>query len=145
MNTRGGQHPLLNRKTKMQQTKMQRSKILIGNKYNSLTVQKLMKGTKKCECICDCGETIIIWKTALKKQRSCGCMGKGTTGISSPKRTQMNLAKVQVKLELLPSEFSVEVIASILYEGNKTKAAQWAAWNYHAGHIQKVTRGIYKK
>ncbi|MEY2910763.1 MAG: hypothetical protein RLZZ184_72 [Cyanobacteriota bacterium] len=120
-------------------------KILIGNKYCSLTVQKLMKGTKKCECICDCGKTIIVWKTALGKQRSCGCMGKGTTGISNPKRTEMNLAKVQVKLELLPNEFSVEVIASILYKGNKTKAAQWAAWNYHAGHIQKVARGIYKK
>lgn len=144
MNIRGVAHPLLNCKN-CKICKMEKFKVSVGDKHNSLTVQKLMKNTKKCECICDCGKTIIIWKSNLRKQQSCGCGRKGTTGTSNPKRTQMNLAKVRAKLELLPNEFSVEVIASTLYQNNKTKAAKWAAWNYHAGHIQKVARGIYKK
>jgi hypothetical protein len=47
------------------------------------------------------------------------------------------------RLALLSFPASVSDIGSILFEGDNSRAAKWAAENAKAGHLERVGRGLY--
>lgn len=55
-----------------------------GEKFNSLTVTKMLYRYKHnqtyCECKCDCGNTMIAFMGSIKsgKTKSCGCIEKAS-------------------------------------------------------------------
>lgn len=57
---------------------------LIGQKYGKLTVIKVAdEGRKRYVCQCDCGNTIILVPSRIKRYKSCGCYEKENLRIIS--------------------------------------------------------------
>lgn len=56
---------------------MEQTKDMIGNRYGKLVVTNIVYdgNRNKCECICDCGNTVFVYPYKLRsgKKQSCGC------------------------------------------------------------------------
>lgn len=68
---------------------MANRKDLTGQRFGRLVVQKMLWEYKptKCECICDCGNTVTVISTGLTsgKTNSCGCYQRDITSKSNTK------------------------------------------------------------
>lgn len=63
---------------------MTNSTDIIGQKYGRLTViRKADSGRERYVCQCDCGNTIILVPSRIKKRKSCGCYEKENLRIIS--------------------------------------------------------------
>lgn len=61
--------------------------IVIGQKYGRLTVLKRNEQKKKWECSCECGSHVFVKSASLNNgnTKSCGCLQRDMTSISSKK------------------------------------------------------------
>lgn len=86
-------------------------KDLTGKRFELLTVVRVGEKTVKCRklkwiCICDCGNTTIVFGNNLTKghTKSCGCLGNGKTSEDVRKRVSALFAwKTMIKNRTKPS------------------------------------------
>lgn len=55
---------------------------LVGKKFGRLTVLNYLK-LGKCECVCSCGNTSLVFTSNLKRghTQSCGCLAREKSSI----------------------------------------------------------------
>lgn len=58
-------------------TKLEKARLLIGQKFGHLTVLDIVRRTNRsrefyCKCQCDCGNVVVVPKHSLTKRKGCG-------------------------------------------------------------------------